>query len=681
MKVSGNDVRLVIGNGRATHRNLTVWAVIAAMLLISPLLFAQEPPQTPDKEDSAKLLSLDLESLFNVKVTTASKFSESLSDAPGVMSVISRDELKRFGAVTLREILERVPGLTGTSAYFTDRSMVAARGDQTKIDGGHILILINGRPTREVLEGGIISDLLEAFPVSVLDRIEVIKGPGSVLYGSNAFSAVVNLITQKSTSNGLILSGAGGNEGALSTSGQAMLTHGAFNAIGAVQVHREPDWSTSYRFPFVDPFGPPQGTTAVQNIRLRNHSAGSYASASYKNLTLMSSFTEFHGGTFVRGAVGENRWRRGFGDIGYAFKVSNHWDSSINLTYTRTTLDVPDYPYIGRDSNEITAEWTNALSISLKDRLTFGTLYNHISGQETYFGISPSIPISVGTRSGGALYGQLDHQLLPEVKLIGGFQANKVGSIDLNVVPRAGVIWNPSTHVNVKVLYSKAFRAPSINETRLNHPSLAGNPDLRPEQVGTFDIGTTYQGRRVRAGVNYFRSRQTDSIVIDFSTPRWVYANLGVATFQGVEFEGKYYFSKHFLLEGSTLYQANEDGNGKKNITPVANFGAKAGVSYESQDGFIVSLFDNYQGHLDYPATVNPQPGAYHLMNLHARWDLSKFTSKFEKGKVALFVHGDNLINKQVWMPDLGGNSGDSIAVNRGRTVYFGVEVAVLSKK
>src|SRR6185295_16486188 len=112
---------------------------------------------------------LDLESLFNLKVTTASKFLQNLSDAPGVLSIVSKDELRRFGGTTLREVLERVPGLAGTTAYFTDRSLVAARGDQTKINGGHILYLVNGRPTREILEGGIVSDLLESFPINALE--------------------------------------------------------------------------------------------------------------------------------------------------------------------------------------------------------------------------------------------------------------------------------------------------------------------------------------------------------------------------------------------------------------------------------------------------------------------------------------------------------------------------------
>ena len=115
---------------------------------------------------------MDLESLLDIKASTASKFPEKMSAAPGVMSIVTKDELRRFGGLTLGEILDRVAGLTMTTTSFTDRRMVAARGDQTKIDGGHILFLINGRPAREVLEGGIISHLQESFPADNLKMID-----------------------------------------------------------------------------------------------------------------------------------------------------------------------------------------------------------------------------------------------------------------------------------------------------------------------------------------------------------------------------------------------------------------------------------------------------------------------------------------------------------------------------
>lgn len=634
-------------------------------------------PAPPAADDT--LLSLDLASLLDVKVTTASKFSETLADAPGVMSVVSRDELRRFGGLTVREILERVPGLTGTTAYFTDRSILAARGDQTKINGGHLLLLINGRPTREVLEGGIISDVLESFPASILERIEIIKGPGSVLYGSNAFSAVVNLITQKADRNTFMVSGAPGTGGAFGSAAQGTFRCGDLRVVAAAQYHRRPDWETTYRLAdevIGNPVGPVPAPMAVQTVLIRDWGPGGYAGLDYKGFSVMSAFTEWHTSSFVRGAVGENRWRRGFADVGYSFQPLARWDSSASVTHTRTTFDNPGYPNITRDSNETVLEWTNTLTATSRDRITFGALYGHVEGEELYYGLGFALPISQGDRSSGGFYGQIDHRFNPMVKVIGGFQANKIGSLDLNVVPRAGLIWNPVVPVTVKALYGSAFRAPSINETRLNHPGLAGTPGLRPERVDTFDLGVTYQGARVLAGVNVFRSRQRDSIIVDTSTPRSTYQNLGEATFKGVEFEGKYYAGQGLLLLGSYSYQANEDGAGMSNITPVPNNTAKGGISYETGNGVMLSLFDSYHGGLSRPTgTLNPAPSSYHLVSSLVRVDLVRLLRGNATRNVGLFVRGENLADRQVWLPDWGGNTGDTIPGQRGRTVYFGIEL------
>jgi outer membrane receptor protein involved in Fe transport len=215
-------------------------------LAFSAAALAQQPAQLPGPNAAGTdVTSMDIEALMNLDVTTASRFADKLSDAPSIMSVVTSDELRRFGGMTLGEILQRVTGLTGTSQYFTDRSMVAARGDQTKTAGGHILFLINGRPTREVQEGGIISDLLESFPVEILERIEVIRGPGSVLYGSNAFSAVINLITKKATNDQVTAEALGGADGAVASSAQLMYKRGSLSAVGAAQLHDAPDWPPS----------------------------------------------------------------------------------------------------------------------------------------------------------------------------------------------------------------------------------------------------------------------------------------------------------------------------------------------------------------------------------------------------------------------------------------------------
>ena len=265
------------------------------------------------------------------------------------------------------------------------------------------------------------------------------------------------------------------------------------------------------------------------------------------------------------------------------------------------------------------------------------------------------------------------------MKLVGGFQVNKIAGTGVNVVPRAGVVWNPTPHIGVKALYSGAFRAPSINETLLNHPGLQGTLGLKPEKVGTLDLSVSYQANRFQGALTYFHSRQTDSIVVDTEPVIWKYENLGKATFQGFELEGKYYLRKSFFLTGSLSYQANADGNGNSNITPVPNFGAKGGVSYRRENGLTLSIFDNYQGALPgfSGVTMNPGPTAYHMLSSNVRYDLSRYLGSKDKGGIALFAHAENLGNYQVWLPDWGDNSGDTMPVNRGRTVYFGIEFSL----
>ena len=108
------------------HWRRLLLSTIAACLDAAPAVAGDPPadsPKTAAKPDDP--FALDLNSLFNMKVTTASKFSEKLSEAPGMMSVVTQDELRRFGGLTLLEILDRVPGLAVSTASFTDRSIIA----------------------------------------------------------------------------------------------------------------------------------------------------------------------------------------------------------------------------------------------------------------------------------------------------------------------------------------------------------------------------------------------------------------------------------------------------------------------------------------------------------------------------------------------------------------------------
>jgi outer membrane cobalamin receptor len=129
-------------------------------------------------------------------VSIASKSLESIYDAPGVITVITSTEIERFGANNLLEILERVASVYSVGSYFAPNNVLSIRGDLATPYNNHVLILLNGRPTRENLFGGIDYPIYLALPLQAIENIEVIRGPGSVLYGTNAYSGVINIITK-----------------------------------------------------------------------------------------------------------------------------------------------------------------------------------------------------------------------------------------------------------------------------------------------------------------------------------------------------------------------------------------------------------------------------------------------------------------------------------------------------
>ena len=125
------------------------WSLFFCLLFEIPL-FAETATSDAQKKPSGEEMDLELEELFNVKISVASKKEESIPDAPGVIYVVSQDELKRIGAITLKEVLMRVPSIGIANTSLTNRSLPVMRGDLIKPNSSHILFLLNGRPVREV---------------------------------------------------------------------------------------------------------------------------------------------------------------------------------------------------------------------------------------------------------------------------------------------------------------------------------------------------------------------------------------------------------------------------------------------------------------------------------------------------------------------------------------------------
>lgn len=687
----------------STTKTLDTTVLIAGLVAVASLARAQDAtsapttpsqggasaPKVPSKggvstmdAELSNLMGKSLEELLDTPVTTASRSEDKESDAPGVMAVVTKDELRRFGGTSLKDILNRVPSLISSSTSFSDRTTVAARGDQIRMNSGHVLILINGRPTRESLQGGVSSEILQAFPINVIERIEVIRGPGSALHGSNAFSAVINIIVEDAQPGArATVSVLGGLPGSYGEATKANARLGDLGILVSSSYLRRANWDTVYRYS-------PSGTAAVleNKISIPDARAGAYLGLDYKGLRLTSTYNQWDTSSFFRGTIGENRWQRVFGDLGYRTTVLEKlkWDMEFHATYTHAGTVASASPNTKRQSDDCLGEWINFLRIHDTVQLVAGGLYNFASGKETYVENTQHLTVADASRNSGAIFAQVEHRTFDSLKLIGGIQVLKMDNVDPHWVPRAGIIWTPINHVTFKGLYGRAFRAPSIAEIGLRHPELWGQRDLRPEQVQSFDVGANYWGERISAGVNYFNTSQYDIIMIDtrpttrFAAPSY-YSNLGEIAIQGIEAEAKYYATKEVYLTGSFLYFSSKNTRGDTSVTPLPDLGAKLGVSYMSENGLTASVFDVIQGpwHRTYAARLNPDPKAYNLLDARIGYEFARTFRQGIAESLLVFVEGQNLLDAKIYLPDWGGVTGESIPVNAGRVVYGGLSMTL----
>jgi outer membrane cobalamin receptor len=140
---------------------------------------------------------LTLDELMRIEISTASKSLEPEAGAPAIMTVVPREEILFSGAGSLAEFLDILPSIEVYSTFFNQQSILAMRGDISTTSNNHILFLVNGRPFRESISGSYNRSFLTAFPLSAIRRIEIIRGPASVLYGANAYMGVINIITEE----------------------------------------------------------------------------------------------------------------------------------------------------------------------------------------------------------------------------------------------------------------------------------------------------------------------------------------------------------------------------------------------------------------------------------------------------------------------------------------------------
>jgi outer membrane receptor for ferrienterochelin and colicin len=651
-------------------------------------------------QDLDSLYDLSLEQLMNITITTASKQEESITDAAAVVSVITDKDIQSYGALSLVDVLDRATNTYFSSGAMYRDNMLSIRGNATTDVNTNVLILVDGRPMRESVTNGLNSSIYASFPLDRIDRIEIIRGPGSVLYGTCALTGVVNIITKRADKHAPL---AGSFRYGTFNTYQGNLTGagkvGKVELVGGVTLLNTDGWKFStVGEPVIVP-DPQTGqmiyfNPSVESVHLYKKNIGANINAKVGNFKVSANYLKSKQANmgndplWLSAFSGQSKnndfyadIQRLMVDVGYEKRLNRNWNTTVNLTNNLLATD-KNYPaYVNLHdrihSHDHLLEFTNYITPFKNMNLIVGGLLNYQSGKYSTRQTGDDINVVLSPVANPyanildynqlwwSAYMQGDYKVSKRIKIIGGMQANKVTDLAVNVVPRGGTIVNFTDNIGAKILYGQAFRSPSQYERNARTiPLIVNNPSLKPELIGTFETQLFVTRKKYEIFLTYYKSTQhrvikqggeTIEITPGFSREVAKYINGGKLYSSGVELEGKAVLSSAFSLNGSASYQKIEDNEEKKDIFGLPQFMGKLGVTYHSSFGLNIGVFNSYFGkgeNIDKPTTYkkNPPAAAFNYLSANVQYDLSRLYQG--KKSLVLGLYATNLLDEKVYYPE-----------------------------
>jgi iron complex outermembrane receptor protein len=554
-------------------------ALKAVAAAAAALLALRAAGQDPERAD---LGTLDLEALLSVPVDTvsaASKHEESVETAPASVSILTRRELRDLGYRTLGEALAGVRGLFTT--YDRTYTYVGLRGFQQPGDYNiRVLLLVDGHPWNDDIWDSALLGPEFGVDLDLVERIEVVRGPGSSMYGANALFGIVNVVTRSPESlRTAELTASGASGGAYGGRASAAFVSPG-GAEGLVSVSGSDVAGQDLRFPAFA--SSPGGGWAHGRDWER---WGSFlAKSSWHGITLEVAgvrrdkgdptgsfgvvFDDPRNQVSDRRLFGELRWTGALGSAVEA-TVRGYVDAyEFREWYAYAPGSPGGAPVLNTDADR--GRWFGA-EVKTVSRLGGGWLL--VAGVEgKYHPLKELLnydvngAVAVSDRRTGSLasaYAQLEIPAARWLRATVGGRFDRVDTLPGEASPRLALVVTPRPGTALKALYGRAFRAPNQAERYYAAPGQGwkANPSIRPESVDTYELAVEQDvGRALHLVVSGYRYdiRRLIGTVVDPADGLSTYANTAEARALGVEAEARLHW-RSVLARCSVAVQRAED--------------------------------------------------------------------------------------------------------------------------
>ena len=515
-----------------------------AVALFSTLLSFQ-PAQAQDLNSIDDLTELSLDQLMNVTIVSASKKEQQLSHVAASAFVIHDQDIKRYGYRTLGEALKRISGLYLSSDRNYD--YLGVRGFSLPGDyNSRILVLIDGHRANNPLYDQAYMD--EAFPVDIesIKRIEVVKGPGSALWGNNALFAVVNIITKRGSDidGGRILLETASHDRRKGYLEYGKVFSSGLNLSGSISA-LDSNGENQIYFPELDQ---PNFNNGLAEGVDEEEAYKGYLTMAYKDFALLFNQSKRRKNMAPAAWDGVFNYPGGYTvdeTTSLELNYLKHFDSINGQLVTRIYHDslnyYGDYPYhedggwlgtiiVNKDEGS-SKQWGGELrySMDILPELAITTGFEYMNIYELHQGnydSQPNYSLALDTGNDAnayhtiAYYGQGEYDLLDNLHLIAGLRLDDYSIFSEQLSPRAALLYSPRLSTTLKFLYGEAFRAPNDYERNYEDGfSMTDNNDLNPEEIKTWEL--VYEqnfGNHTRLVASVFRF-EIDGLISQVTIP------------------------------------------------------------------------------------------------------------------------------------------------------------------